>query len=107
MKDANSQVPPRLSAVHYFLYQFPNLDDEEHYSRLINYLQNTHTNEEIAEIKDTIDWVLKSTDFAFSKQLPNLRKSDNEILEFFTRLNNEFLSNTDIMKKIVELRGKH
>jgi hypothetical protein len=104
MKSTNSQVPPRLNAVLYFLYQFPNIDNEEHYSRLINYLLKTHTSEEIADVKDVIDWALITTDFSFSEQLPNLRKTNREILEFFNKLNQKFLANTDIVEKIKTAR---
>ena len=94
------RIPLRLNAVLYFLYQFPNIDDEEHYSQLIKYLQNTHTSEEIAGIKEAIEWALKTKDFAFSEQLPNLRKTNHEILEFFDRLNQKLVASSEIMEQI-------
>ncbi len=102
MKDKifNFQVPPRLNAVLYFLYQFPDIKDQGHYSRLVEYLLKTHSNKEMAEILDAITWGLKKTDFAFSEQLPNLRKTNDEILTFLSKLNQSILANPEIMKKI-------
>lgn len=98
--DPNLHIPPRLNAVLYFLYQFPNVQDEEHYSRLTQYLLKTHSNQEITEIQDAIKWGLNNIDFVFSDQLPNLRKTNDEILLFFSKLNQSLLENDEIMKRI-------
>jgi hypothetical protein len=96
----DDEIPPYLSAVLYALYYVENVEDDNTYSRLLKYYISTHTGKELKNAKEAIDWGLAHRDFTFSDQLPNLRKSNQEIVVFFKKLNEFIISNDKIMELI-------
>ena len=89
-------IPQRLNAVLYFLYQISNVNDDSVYLRLAKYLLKTHTTEEIKQTKDAVDWGLNNPQINFSEMLPGLRKHNEEILRFFKRL-------SEVLQKVAAL----
>jgi len=80
-----TEIPTGLSAILYGLYHVENVRADELYKGLPNYLNINLDEEEKREYKQALDWATKNPSFDFNSILPNLRKTNDEILVYLKK----------------------
>lgn len=85
MNTKKIEIPTGLSAVLYGLYHVDNVGEDETYKKLPNYISTNLNKEEQLEYRQALDWAAKNPDFNFNSTLPNLRKTNDEILIYLKK----------------------
>lgn len=81
----DNKIPTGLSAILYGLYHIENIEKDESYKMLAEYVDKNLDEEEKQEYKQALDWVKKNPTYDFNTILPNLRKTNEQILMYIEK----------------------
>lgn len=85
MNTHNIEIPTGLSAILYGLYHVEKVERDESYKNLSGYLRNNLDEEEKQEYKQALDWATKNPEFDYNSILPNLRKTNEEVVVYLKK----------------------
>lgn len=87
MTDKPVRAPNSLNAILYFLYYIPDVTDDPIISpELITQIKERYQKSTVANLCEGLDWALNNVDFDFSSELPNLLKTNDEIVIFLRKI---------------------
>lgn len=91
MSDKPRNAPNSLNTILYFLYYIPDVShDPVIRTELVTQIKEKYQKSTVANLCDGLDWALNNIDFDFSSELPNLRKTNNEIVIFLRKIEKIF-----------------